>query len=73
MIDDLLIRGKIEPKEHVAIQLQIASEKLEVLPNDDEVSKWFNLWISKGCSASSGIYKFRSWLKERLTTKTPRP
>lgn len=30
MIDDLLKRGKIEPNEHVAIQLMMASEKLEI-------------------------------------------
>lgn len=66
MIDDLLKRGKIEPNEHMAIQLQMAGEKLEILPDDDEVSEWFDLWIGEGCSASSGIYKFRNWLKERM-------
>jgi len=35
------------------------------LPSDVESEKWFNENISEGCSASSGIYKFRLWLKER--------
>ena len=30
MIDDLLKRGKIEPNEHVAIQLMMANERLEI-------------------------------------------
>lgn len=36
------------------------------LPNDNEVSEWFSENIDAGCSASSGIYKFRLWLKDRL-------
>lgn len=40
------------------------SESAGVLPADNEVSKWFEENIDKGCSASSAIYKFRLWLKE---------
>lgn len=40
------------------------SESAGVLPVDNEVSKWFEENIDKGCSASSAIYKFRLWLKE---------
>ena len=35
------------------------------LPTDDETQKWFDENIAKDCSASSAIYKFRLWLKER--------
>lgn len=36
-----------------------------ILPDDDEVSGWYTMWIGKGCSASTAIYKFRNWLKDR--------
>ena len=35
-----------------------------ILPSDEEVESWFSLNISEGCSASSGIYKFRLWLRD---------
>lgn len=41
------------------------------LPDDKEVEKWFVENIGNPhdpCSASSAIYKFRLWLKERETT-----
>ena len=38
---------------------------MEIRPNDKEVADWMGTWIGKGCSASSAIYKFRNWLKER--------
>jgi len=68
MIDDLLIKGKITPSQHVAIQLTIAGEKLDILPDDEETSKWFdeNIGTNEDCSASSAIYKFRVWLNERM-------
>lgn len=40
MIDDLLKRGKIEPNEHIAIQLQMAGEKLDILPYYEEPNEW---------------------------------
>lgn len=36
-----------------------------VLPSDKETETWFDENIAEGCSASSAIYKFRLWLKER--------
>lgn len=46
-----------------------------VLPNDDEVKKWYEENIGydpdNPCSASSGIYKFRQWLKERGLRENP--
>lgn len=38
-----------------------------LLPNDKEVDQWFeeNIGTVNDCSASSAIYKFRLWLKER--------
>ena len=47
------------------------AEKLyeKCFPTDKEVEKWFDENIGydkeKPCSASSAIYKFRLWLKER--------
>lgn len=37
------------------------------LPTDSDVEKWFdeNIGVNSDCSASSAIYKFRLWLKER--------
>lgn len=39
-----------------------------LLPTDEETAKWFeeNIGIKNDCSASSAIYKFRLWLKERV-------
>lgn len=34
-------------------------------PSDKEVEEWFELNVGEGCSASSAIYKFRLWLKDR--------
>lgn len=38
------------------------------LPSDSETEKWFieNIGVNNDCSASSAIYKFRLWLKERF-------
>lgn len=35
------------------------------LPTDAQVKDWFDENIEKDCSASSAIYKFRIWLKQR--------
>jgi len=72
MIDDLLIKGKITPSQHVAIQLTIAGEKLDILPDDEQTAKWFdeNIGLNEDCSASSGIYKFRMWLNERFISQS---
>ena len=43
-----------------------------MLPTDEEVGNWFTENIDMGCSASSGIYKFRLWLKERLHSPAER-
>lgn len=71
MIDELLLRGKIEPNEHVALQLTRAKEELDILPTDEEVEEFFNLNIPvpEECSSSSAIYKFRLWLKDRIHEK----
>lgn len=34
-------------------------------PTDKEVETWFKENITDDCSASSAIYKFRIWLKDR--------
>jgi hypothetical protein len=34
-------------------------------PTDKEVEAWFKENITEDCSASSAIYKFRIWLKDR--------
>lgn len=34
-------------------------------PTDKEVETWFTENIGEGCSASSAVYKFRLWLKDR--------
>lgn len=41
----------------------------ELLPNDEETARWYNENIGAGCSASSAVYKFRLWLKERQDIK----
>ncbi len=38
----------------------------KIIPTDKEAEKWFNENIDKKCSASSGIYKFRLFLKNRI-------
>lgn len=38
---------------------------LSILPDNNEVENWFTENIDAECSASSGIFKFRQWLKER--------
>lgn len=35
------------------------------LPTDDEVTDWWAHHISDDVSASSAVYKFRLWLKDR--------
>ena len=35
------------------------------LPTDKEVEIWFSNNIDDNCSASSAIYKYRLWLKDR--------
>ncbi len=34
-------------------------------PSDKEVESWFETNVGENCSASSAIYKFRLWLKDR--------
>lgn len=41
-----------------------------ILPTDQECEQWFTENIEEGCSASSGIYKFRLWLNDRLSLLT---
>lgn len=43
----------------------IKKDEINNLPTDEETQKWFDENIAKDCSASSAIYKFRLWLKER--------
>lgn len=40
---------------------------MDLLPSDEETAQWFedNIGIVNDCSASSAIYKFRLWLKDR--------
>lgn len=54
-----------EAKFQKEISLQVNNEL--VLPTDQEVKKWFeeNIGIKNSCSASSAIYKFRLWIKDR--------
>ena len=46
---------------------------IKLLPSDEETKIWFDFWIGKGCSASSAIYKFRNWLKEREQNINKKP
>jgi hypothetical protein len=41
------------------------------IPTDEESEKWYeeNIGINNDCSASSAIYKFRLWLRDRLKYK----
>jgi hypothetical protein len=39
------------------------------LPTDEEVKEWFEKTITQECSASSAIYLFRLYLKDRMTNK----
>lgn len=44
----------------------VDTDKSPVLhPTDREVEKWFEENIGEECSASTAIYKFRLWLKDR--------
>jgi len=43
----------------------IEHKTINILPIDDEVVKWYTENIDKDCSASSAIYKFRLFLKDR--------
>jgi len=47
------------------------AEIMKLLPTDSEVEKWYDMNISEmdECSASSAIYKFRLYLKERFEQK----
>lgn len=51
------------------VLLPVEDEWISDLPNDQECAEWYDINIGndpeKPCSASSGIYKFREWLKER--------
>lgn len=57
--------------ENVVPQLQSVSNSIKTKgsaanqPTDKEVEQWFKDNISEDCSASSAIYKFRIWLKDR--------
>ncbi len=52
-------------KREVALSI---ANVMPSLPSDGETEKWFdeNIGVNSDCSASSAIYKFRLWLKERL-------
>lgn len=56
---------------NVVPQLQSISNSIQVErtpslhPSDKEVETWFADNIADGCSASSAIFKFRLWLKDR--------
>ncbi len=51
---------------HYAEVLKLLTlQKDKIMPTDDECSVWYTNNIGADCSASSGIYKFRLWLKER--------
>ena len=58
-------------EEELSDEIKNLQERIEIirsqisLPHDDECEKWFNENIDKDCSASSAVYKFRLWLKER--------
>lgn len=52
--------------EQIAIK-EMKKHALWSLPTDSEVSEWYDLNINHPDeTASSAIYKFRLWLKERL-------
>lgn len=56
-----------EQNEKFAIDPLIKGSDAVELPTDSESEKWFeeNIGIVNNCSASSAIYKFRLWLRER--------
>lgn len=42
----------------------------DLLPTDEEVSKWYDLTIDpNNASVSSSIYKFRLYMKDYITAK----
>ncbi len=70
------MKRKIFKDGFMAGQASKEHEKMELIeklmpPTDKETEEWFELWIGTGCSASSGIYKFRNWLKERYNKVIP--
>lgn len=58
---------KVEVYEESKFKLLKQAPVMLSLPSDGETEKWFekNIGIVNDCSASSAIYKFRLWLKER--------
>lgn len=59
---------KMQEKRFKATKRFIELFDFNVFPNDKEVKEWFEENID-GDSASSAIYKFRLFLKERLKAK----
>jgi hypothetical protein len=53
-------------REFIRITVRHYLKKHKILPNDKEVNEWVDENIDKKCSASSGIYKFRQYLKRRI-------
>lgn len=53
--------------EQAKFNAELASKGIIELPTDKETSEWYDLNINHPDeTASSAIYKFRFWLKERL-------
>jgi len=58
-----IINGTIEKVFHKTFKETVKI----ILPTDKEVEQWFDKNID-GDSASSAIYKFRLWLKDRVSS-----
>jgi hypothetical protein len=70
LIDLGIFSTKSRANKEIKIFKSVLSKlKLEILPNDFEVKKWFEENINEKCSASSAIYKFRLWLEDIFTGK----
>jgi len=54
------------PELTASIAYEIENLIKDLQPTDEEVGDWYDENIIKGCSASSAIYKFRLFLKERI-------
>ena len=65
--DDAIQAMKDYAKQEVEKFISSKQDVMLSLPSDGETEKWFkeNIGIVNDCSASSAIYKFRLWLKER--------
>ncbi len=60
-------QGMAEFSEWQSSKVEYKVSDAVELPTDSESEKWFeeNIGIVNNCSASSAIYKFRLWLRER--------